>query len=88
MSIPSSADTSLIFGGDASLDLVFSHPIQPMVEEVVVWMQYLVDPTLILESDESTKVVETMQYSANPTLLLGSDASFYYVFRISTLVPS
>jgi hypothetical protein len=37
VSIPiSSPDTSLILGGDASLDHVVSHPIQPVVEEVVM----------------------------------------------------
>jgi hypothetical protein len=35
-------------------------------------MQYLADPTLLLESVESTKVVTPMQSSADPTLLLES----------------
>jgi hypothetical protein len=67
----SSADTTPILGGDASLDLVVSHPIQPMVEEVVVSMQSSVDPTLLLESDKSKEVTLPMQSSVNPTLLLG-----------------
>jgi hypothetical protein len=81
-------DPTLLLGGDASLDHVVSHPIQPVVEEVVMPMQSLVDPTLLLESDESTKVISPMQYLVDPTLLLGSDASFDYVFSISSSVPS
>jgi hypothetical protein len=65
-----SVDTTLIFGGDVSLDHVVSNLIQPVVEEVVVSMQSLVDPTLLLESDKYTKVVSLMQYSTDPTLLL------------------
>jgi hypothetical protein len=45
------ADTTLVLEGDASLDHVVLHPIQPLVEEVVVLMQSLDDPTLLLESD-------------------------------------
>jgi hypothetical protein len=48
MSMQSSTDTTPIFGGDASLDLVVSHPIQPMVEEVVTSMQFSVDPSLLV----------------------------------------
>jgi hypothetical protein len=48
MLMQSSTDNTLVFGGDAPLDLVVSHPIQPMVEEVVVLMQYSIDPTLLL----------------------------------------
>jgi hypothetical protein len=39
-----------------SFDHVVSQPIQPMVEEVVVPMQSSIDPTLLLENEESTKV--------------------------------
>jgi hypothetical protein len=39
-----SADTPLLLGGDASLDLVVSHPVQPLV----VSMQYSTDTTLFL----------------------------------------
>jgi hypothetical protein len=64
--------TPLLFlGSDASLDHVVSHPIQPMVEEVVMPMQSSVDPTLLLESDKSKEVTLSMQSSVNPTLLLG-----------------
>jgi hypothetical protein len=73
-------------GGDAPLDHVVSQPIQLVVEKVVTPMQSLVDPTLLLESAESTKVVTPMQSSANPTLLLGSDVSTDYVFSISSSV--
>jgi len=48
----------------------------------------LTNPTLILKSNESTKVVSPMQYSVDPTLLLWSDVSFEYVFIISSSVPS
>jgi hypothetical protein len=56
-SMQSSTDNTPIFWGDAPIDLVVSHPIKPMVEEVVVSMKYLIDPTLILESDKSKEVV-------------------------------
>jgi hypothetical protein len=36
-----------------SPSLVVTHPIQPMVEEVVIPMQSLVNPTLLLEGDAS-----------------------------------
>jgi hypothetical protein len=71
-----------------SLDHVVSHPIQPMVEEVVMSMQSSVDPTLLLESDKSKEVTLSMQSSVNPTLLLGGDASFDHVLSISSSVPS
>jgi hypothetical protein len=88
MPIPSSVDTSLIFGGDSSLDHVVSHSIQPMVEEVVTPMKYSINPTLLLESDKSSKVGELMQSLADHTLLSGSDAFFNYVFSISSSIPS
>ena len=69
-------------------DLVVLHPIQPMVEEVVVPMQSSVDPTLLLESDKSKEVILPMQYLANPTVLLGGDASFDHVFSIYSYIPS
>jgi hypothetical protein len=71
-----------------SLDHVVSHPLQPTVEEVVVSMQSSVDPTLLLESDQSKEVTLSMQYLANPTLLLGGDAFFNHVLSISSSVPS
>jgi hypothetical protein len=82
MPMQSLVDTTLVLGGDVSLNHVASHLIQPVVEEVVVPMQSLVDPTLLLEIDESTKVVSSMQSLAKPTLLSGSDVYFNYVFSI------
>jgi hypothetical protein len=82
------ADTTLVLRGDVSLDHVFLHPIEPVVEEVVIPMQFLVDPTLLLESEKSKEVTSPMKYSANPTLLFMSDASFDHVLRISSYVPS
>jgi hypothetical protein len=73
-------------GGDVPLGHVDLQPIQPMVEEVVMPMQSSVDPTLLLESVESTKVVTSMQYLVDPTLLMGSDMSTDYVFSISSSV--
>ena len=58
-----------------------------MVEEVVMPMQSLVDPTLLLESDKSKEVTLLMQSSVNPTLLLGGDASFNHVLSIYSFVP-
>jgi hypothetical protein len=71
VSMQSLTDTTLVLGGDASLDLVLLHPIQPMVEGVVVPMKSSADPTLLLESDNSKEVTLPMQSSVNPTLLLG-----------------
>jgi hypothetical protein len=51
-------------------------------------MQSSVDPTLLLESVESTKVVMMLQSSADPTLMLESDVSNDYVFSISSSVLS
>ena len=59
-----------------------------MVEKVVTPMQSSFDPTLLLESVESTKVVTLMQSSDDPTLLLESDVSTDYVFSISSSVLS
>jgi hypothetical protein len=63
---------------------VSSQPIQPLVEKVVMPIQSLTDPTLLLESVDSTKVVMLLQSSANPTPLLGSEVSTDYVFSISS----
>jgi hypothetical protein len=51
-------------------------------------MQSLIDPTLLLESVESTKVFTPMHYSTDPTLLLGSEVSTDYVFIISSSILS
>jgi hypothetical protein len=87
MSMQSLIDATPIFGGDASLDLVVSHPIQLTVEEVVVLMQYSVDPTLLLESEKPKEVTLSMQYFTNPTLILEGDVSFDHVLSISSSVP-
>jgi hypothetical protein len=88
MSMQYLVETTPIFGGYVSLDLIVSHLIQPTVEEVVVSMQSLADPTLLLESDKSKEVTLLMQSSVNPTLLLGGDVSFDHVLSISSYVPS
>ena len=46
-----------MFLGVMHLDLVVSHPIQPMVEEVVVPMQSSVDTPLPLGDDASLDLV-------------------------------
>jgi hypothetical protein len=51
---------------------VVSQPIHLVVEEVVMSMQSSSNPTLLLESVESTKVVTPMKYSVDTTLLLES----------------
>jgi hypothetical protein len=51
-------------------------------------MQSLYDPTLLLGSVKSTKVVMLMKYLDNPTLLMRSDVSTDYVFSISISVIS
>jgi hypothetical protein len=84
----SSADTTPIFLGDVSLDLVVSHPIQSMVEEVVMLMQSSSDPTPLLESDKPKEETLLMQSSINPTLLLEGDAPFDHVLIISIPIPS
>jgi hypothetical protein len=81
-----SSDTTLVFGGDASLDHVVSHPFQLGVEEVLELMQSSFHTTLLLESGRSSKVVKLVRYLADPTLLSGSDAYSDYVFSISSLV--
>jgi hypothetical protein len=44
--------------------LVVMHPIQPMVEEVVIPMQSLVNPTLLLEGDASFNHVISISSTA------------------------
>jgi hypothetical protein len=70
MSMQSSTDNTPIFWGDAPLDPVISHPIQPMVEEVVISMQYLIDTTILSESDKSKEAFVLMQFLVDPTLLV------------------
>jgi hypothetical protein len=70
-----------------SLDLVVSHPIQPILEEVVMPMKTSINPTLLLNSDKSKEVALSMQFLANPTLLLGGDVSLDHVLIISSFVP-
>jgi hypothetical protein len=84
----SSTDNTPIISGDAPLDLVVSHPIQPMVEEVVISMQYLIEPTLLLQSDKSKEVVVPMQFLVNPTLLVLVLYLLCHVLSISSISPS
>jgi hypothetical protein len=88
MTIQSSPNPTPFLRGDVPIYHVVSHPIQPVVEKVVTSMQSLVDPTLLLESVESTKMVTSMQSLADPTLLLRSDVSTDYVYRIFISVLS
>ena len=74
--------------GDASLDLVVSHHFQPMVEEVVVLMQYSIDPTLLLESDKSKEEVTPMQFLVDPSLLVLVLYLLCHVPSISITSPS
>jgi hypothetical protein len=53
MPMQSSVDTPLPLGVDASLDLVVSHPIQPMI----MLMQYLTNTTPIFGGDASLDLV-------------------------------
>jgi hypothetical protein len=84
MSMKYSANTTLILGGDLSLDHVVSHHVQP----AVVSMQSSTDTTPIFWGDASLdhvvshhiqpmveKVVMSMQSLVDPTLLLESDKS-------------
>jgi hypothetical protein len=63
-------DNTLVFLGDSPFELVVSHPIQPMVDEVVVSMQYSINPTLLLESDNSKEAVAPMHFLVDPALLV------------------
>jgi hypothetical protein len=71
-----------------SVDHILLKLIHPMVDELVETMKYLANPTLLLECDGSTKVVEMIQSSSNPTLFLRSDVSIDHIFNISILEPS
>jgi hypothetical protein len=51
-----SDDTTPFLGSDVSLDHVFLHLFQPMVEEVVMSMKSLVNPILLLDSDKYKEV--------------------------------
>jgi hypothetical protein len=51
-------------------------------------MQYSIDPTLLLESDNPKEVTLSMQYSITPTLLLEGGTSFDHVINISSPGPS
>jgi hypothetical protein len=95
MSMHSSADTPLPLEDDASLDLVVSHPIQPMVMS----MQSSIDTTLIFGGDASLDLVVShpiqpmvgdvdvlMQSSTNTTLLLESDKPMEVTFPMQSSV--
>jgi hypothetical protein len=80
--------TPLLFlGGDSYLNHVVFHNIQPTIEEVVMLMQYSVDPTLLLESGKSKEVTFPKKSSVNTTLLFGGDAYFNHVLNIYSHVP-
>ena len=51
MSMQSSADPTPLLGGEVRLDLVVSHPIQPLVEKVVMSMQSSTNPTPLLRGE-------------------------------------
>jgi hypothetical protein len=87
VSMQSSTENTHVFWGDSPLDLVVSHHIQPMVEEVVVSMQYLIDPTLLSKSDKSKEVVVPMQFLVDPTLLLLVLYLLCHVLNISITSP-
>jgi hypothetical protein len=59
-----------------------------MVEEVVISMQYLIDPTLLLESDKSKEVVAPMQFLVDPSLLVLVLYLLCHVLSISITSPS
>jgi hypothetical protein len=95
VSMQSSTDTSLMFRGDASLDLVVSHIVQPMVMSI----QSSTDNTPIFGGDPPLdlivlhpiqpmvkEVVILMQSSIAPTLLLESDKSKEAVAPMQFLV--
>jgi hypothetical protein len=84
----SSTDNTTIFWGGAPLDLVVSHPIQPMFEEVVVSMQYSIDPTLLLESEKSKETIVPMQFLVDLDLLILVLHLLCHVFSISITSPS
>jgi hypothetical protein len=84
-----------MFGDDASLDLVVSHLVQPMV----VSMQSLTEKTHVFGSDAPLdlvvlhpiqqmveEVVVSMQSSIDPTLLLESDKSKGAIMPMQFLV--
>jgi hypothetical protein len=51
-------------------------------------MQSLVDPTLLLESENPKEVTLSMKYLVNPTLFLEGGVSFDHALSISSPVPS
>jgi hypothetical protein len=64
---------------DSESSQVSSQSIKTLVEKLVMSMQSSVDPTLLLESVESTKVVMLMQSSVDPTPLLGDEVLLDHV---------
>jgi hypothetical protein len=55
---------------------------------VVEPMHCSTNPTFLVESDESTKLVDTMQCSVDPTLISRSDMSTGHVLFTSSSKPS
>jgi hypothetical protein len=88
MSMQYLTENTPVFWGDVPLDLVFLHPIQPMVEELVVSMQYLIEPTLLSESDKSKEAFTPMQFLVDPALLVLVLHLLCHVLSISITSPS
>jgi hypothetical protein len=57
MLLQSSHDHTPIFDGDVSPIPIIMHLLQPRIEEVVVLVQFLVNPTLLMEGDASSNHV-------------------------------
>jgi hypothetical protein len=55
--LQSSSDHTLVIEGSAPPIPVITHPIQPIIKELVIPMQSLVNPTLLVESDDSVNHV-------------------------------
>jgi hypothetical protein len=95
MSMQYSTDTSPMFRGDASLDLVVLHPVQPTVGS----MQSLIETTPSFGGDASLnlvvshhiqpmveEVVMLMQFSVDLTFLILVLYLLYHVISISSIV--
>jgi hypothetical protein len=87
MSMQSSTNNTHVFWGDAPPNLVVLHPIQPMVEEVVVSMQYSIDPTLLLQSDKSKEAFMPMQFLVDPALMVLVLYLLCHVLSIYSMSP-
>jgi hypothetical protein len=59
-----------------------------MVEEVVVSMQYSIDPTFLLESDKYKEAIMQMQFLVDPAILVMVLYLLCHVLRIYSTSPS